>query len=362
MQSAGRHTVMVSKRHQDFKLAEKLALNEVGIVVPPLANGLIPDQYVPQKAGTVGMTQGERDKLAGIAPGAQVNVPTNITVGGIDDDIQILPSTGSGYSIPAASAIRGGIFTRAMFNKLAGIEDGAEKWRPPTLAEIGLENVNNTADIDKPISTLQAEAINQKEPKISSSSASKYFAGDKAWHDLANDVRSIGLTGLSLLTATPVVNTDGILAAFGKLQAQITAMVATLNNAAKTNISNQFNEITFFQKYIKVEGSATTLAVPITYSAAGNTINLALSNVFEVSTLTGSATITLTGDHYFGQTIQIRIQQDATGNRGCTVVASDGAGMKVSGTIATGANRASWLIITRSRSGNWEGNWFQVPA
>ena len=104
-------------------------------------------------------------------------------------------------------------------------------------------------------------------------------------------------------------------------------------------------------------GAATTSSIPA--HSATPTFDCATSNVFELATMTGNVTsITLT-NATAGQTVQIRFQQDATGGRTCAVP----SGAKIDGSINTGANRVTWLIMTYSyRGSRWEGNFFQAPA
>lgn len=58
-------------------------------------------------------------------------------------------------------------------------------------------------------------------PAPTSGATAKYWRGDKSWRDFATDVRAAVLTGLSTATNVAVVATDTVLAAVGKLQAQI---------------------------------------------------------------------------------------------------------------------------------------------
>ena len=93
-----------------------------------------------------------------------------------------------------------------------------------TQSEVGLGNVDNTSDVDKPVSTAQASA----------DSAVQAYAIQRANHtgsqlastisDFAASVRAVLLTGISFATATAVTASDSILIAIGKLQAQITAI------------------------------------------------------------------------------------------------------------------------------------------
>ena len=93
----------------------------------------------------------------------------------------------------------------------------------PTKADVGLGNVDNTRDVDKPISTATQNALNGKEPTIAAGTATQYWRGDKTWRDFFTDVRAATLTGLSTATNAVVGATDTVLAAIGKLQAQVSA-------------------------------------------------------------------------------------------------------------------------------------------
>ena len=72
----------------------------------------------------------------------------------------------------------------------------------------------------------QPENLATKEPVIaapSSAPTEKYWRGDKTWRDFFTDVRAATLTGLSTATNAAVTATDTVLAAIGKLQAQVSA-------------------------------------------------------------------------------------------------------------------------------------------
>ena len=92
------------------------------------------------------------------------------------------------------------------------------------------------------------------------------------------------------------------------------------------------------------------------------TFNAALSNVFEFSgVMTANVTTcTITNPLALGgQTIMIRVEQDATGSR--TFAAP--AGAKIVGSIGPTANTASLLTLTYSlKSARWEGAWTALPS
>jgi len=57
-----------------------------------------------------------------------------------------------------------------------------------TKSDLGLSNVDNTSDINKPISTATQTALNGKEPLITSGTTSQYFRGDKTFQTLDKSV------------------------------------------------------------------------------------------------------------------------------------------------------------------------------
>lgn len=61
------------------------------------------------------------------------------------------------------------------------------------------------------------------EPTITPGTTAQYLRGDKTWRDFFTDVRAATLTGLSTATNAVVAATDTVLAAIGKLQAQVSA-------------------------------------------------------------------------------------------------------------------------------------------
>lgn len=68
---------------------------------------------------------------------------------------------------------------------------GDKSWQTLDKSAVGLGNVDNTSDANKPVSTAQATAIATKEPLITSGTSSQYFRGDKTWQTL--DKSAVGL-------------------------------------------------------------------------------------------------------------------------------------------------------------------------
>lgn len=106
-----------------------------------------------------------------------------------------------------------------------------------TKAQVGLGNVDNTSDVNKPVSTAQAAA----------DAADRAFSIQRANHtgtqlaatisDFADSVLSTVLTGLSLATGTAITAADTVLSALGKLQKQISDNLTTLSSHI-ANVSN----------------------------------------------------------------------------------------------------------------------------
>lgn len=61
-------------------------------------------------------------------------------------------------------------------------------------ADVGLSNVDNTSDANKPISTATQTALNGKEPSITSGTVADYWRGDKSWQTL--NKTAVGLSNV----------------------------------------------------------------------------------------------------------------------------------------------------------------------
>ena len=63
-----------------------------------------------------------------------------------------------------------------------------------TKSQVGLGNADNTSDADKPISTATQTALNAKEPTITAGTTSQYYRGDKTFQTL--DKAAVGLSNV----------------------------------------------------------------------------------------------------------------------------------------------------------------------
>ena len=61
-------------------------------------------------------------------------------------------------------------------------------------ADVGLSSVDNTSDASKPVSTAQQTALNAKENTITAGTVGQYLRGDKTW--ATHDKASVGLSNV----------------------------------------------------------------------------------------------------------------------------------------------------------------------
>ena len=86
---------------------------------------------------------------------------------------------------------------------------GDKTWQTLNKAAVGLGNVDNTSDADKPISTATQTALDGKEPSVSSGTTSQYYRGDKTFQTLNQDAVPDGTTNKAF-TATEKTKLAGI--------------------------------------------------------------------------------------------------------------------------------------------------------
>lgn len=112
--------------------------------------------------------------------------------------------------------------------------------------------------------------LSQKEPNISAkgsdtASDNFYYGGRKQWIDLLYKVRNTALSGLDTSTAQTIVATDTILAAMGKLQAQITQSSTEVSG----DIAAIESDITDLQTNKADKTELPTKVISVTLTTAG---------------------------------------------------------------------------------------------
>lgn len=71
---------------------------------------------------------------------------------------------------------------------------GDKTWQTLDKAAVGLANVDNTTDANKPVSTAQQTALNLKENTITAGTTAQYYRGDKSWQTL--NKAAVGLSNV----------------------------------------------------------------------------------------------------------------------------------------------------------------------
>ena len=92
---------------------------------------------------------------------------------------------------------------------------GDKTWQTLNKASVGLANVDNTSDVNKPVSTATSAAISSavatKEPTITAGTTLQYWRGDKTWQSLTTDVKSIVLPAGATRVVATASTTDVVL-------------------------------------------------------------------------------------------------------------------------------------------------------
>lgn len=81
---------------------------------------------------------------------------------------------------------------------------GDKTWQTLDKNAVGLSNVDNTSDLNKPISQATSNALSGKEPTINFGTTAQYFRGDKTWQTLNSS--AVGLGNVPNVDATNPAN------------------------------------------------------------------------------------------------------------------------------------------------------------
>lgn len=150
---------------------QNLGINNISGLEDALGNKV--GKVTGKGLSTNDYTDGEKTKLAGVETGAQVNVSTNLSIGGSGNSRTVVSSTGSDASLPTASTTSAGLMSTGDKSKLNGVESGAQVNTVTTVAgktgavtlgkvDVGLDKVDNTSDAAKPISNATRNALDLK--------------------------------------------------------------------------------------------------------------------------------------------------------------------------------------------------------
>ena len=100
-----------------------------------------------------------------------------------------------------------------------------------TKSQVGLGNVDNTSDANKPISTATQTALNGKENTITAGTTAQYYRGDKTFQTL--DKTAVGLSNVANVDTTNANNISSGTLNDARLSSNVTLQGNTFNAASK---------------------------------------------------------------------------------------------------------------------------------
>lgn len=312
------------------------------------------------------------------------NAAARLTISGSGNVAIAAPSSGH-HTVNVGSGNSGSFEVVNATNAVIAVSDGAGNnrgllnWTGGNLALVNTNNGLLQLGTNNDVNMLQATSAGSWSFKAPSSGDTANFGQLSGSRAIITDVSLSGGTAQwSLANASNTANSDARIQlqsagtsagdpyiymtipgatnwSFGVDNSDVDAFIIASSSVLGTN--NRFR--------IPTAGAASILSgvyTPTSSQAftATPTFDASLSNVFEFSgTLTANVTAVTLTNPLGGQTIQIRVKQDATGGR--TFATPSGA--KIAGSIATTASVASILTLTYSAmDSRWEGAWVQLPV
>ena len=140
-----------------------------------------PTTYASTKAIVDGLAT--KENTLGFTPENVANKQTDLTA--------------SSTKYPTVNAVNTGLSTKEP-TITAGTTSqywrGDKSWQTLDKSAVGLSNVDNTSDANKPVSTATQSALNLKENTITAGTTSQYYRGDKTFQTL--DKAAVGLSNV----------------------------------------------------------------------------------------------------------------------------------------------------------------------
>ena len=174
-----------------------------------------------------------------------------------------------------------------------GTISAAPSWSTVVKGDVGLGNVDNTSDANKPISSATQTALNNKEPTITAGTTTQYWRGDKSWQTLDTLAVTENITNLYYTDARVRLNRLDQMAnpaasvSFNSQKITNLLDPTSAQDAATKNYVDAIAQGLLPKQSVRL---ATTTALP------ANTYNNGSSGVG--ATITANATGALTIDSY----------------------------------------------------------------
>ncbi|WP_438979600.1 hypothetical protein [Polynucleobacter sp.] len=172
-------------------------------------------------------------------------------------------------------------------------------------------NVLTSTSTNVPVSAAQAKILKDlidtlTTDEVTEGSTNKYFTDAR--------VRAAVLTGLSLATGTAITAADSVLAAFGKLQKQITDIITNsryiVEDDAGATYTVAASKVTYNGRYILRLTNSSLSNITINTSTgsgvtAGDSVSVYITGTYAAQTLAASG-VTLNGNLAFSSTTKLK--------------------------------------------------------
>jgi hypothetical protein len=283
------------------------------------ASAAAPVQSVAGKTGAVSLVKGDvglgsvdntADAAKSVLSASKLTTP--VTINGVSFDGSAAITVADSTKEPAITAGTTSQYWR-----------GDKSFQTLDKTAVGLSNVDNTSDVNKPVSTATSTALAGKEPTVTAGTTAQYYRGDKTFQTLNSDVVPEGSTNLYYTSArasaaAPVQSVAGKTGAVTLAKADVglgsvdnTADSAkAVLSATKLATARNINGISF-------DGTADIVVskprVGTTASSATPSIDCGLYDQYTITTLAAAITgVTITGTPTDGQKLMVRIKDNGT--------------------------------------------------
>jgi hypothetical protein len=153
-----------------------------------------------------------------------VNVDKNdVGLGNVDNT--------SDANKPISTATQTALDSKASTTALNSHVNDVNNPHSVTKTQVGLGNVDNTSDLNKPISTATQTALDGKENTITAGTTSQYYRGDKTFQTL--DKTAVGLSNVANVDTTNASNISSGTLSDSRLSSNVTLQGNTFNTASK---------------------------------------------------------------------------------------------------------------------------------